>query len=275
MTPNSTRTSTPTPTPTPTATATSTPTPTSTSTAALAAVALLLAGCERAELLHALGEAQANQVLLALDEGGVAAEKRRDPLAEGAWVVEVGAGEASRARRLLSERELPRPPAAGLAEAYGKGSLVPTPAEERARFLLAVAGELSRTVEGIDGVVEARVHLALPPDEPLRLSPPAAPRGAVLVKVRAGARGQVEPLAPGIQALVAGAVNGLEPGQVAVVLAEIAQPPAPVARRAAPRPLYLALGLGASTTAFLLLLAGIGVRLPRLPLLSGRRRGTA
>jgi type III secretory pathway lipoprotein EscJ len=42
----------------------------------------------------------------------------------------------------------------------------------------------------------------------------------VLVKTRPGARPRVEPLAPGIQALVAGAVPGLEPSSVSVVVAE-------------------------------------------------------
>ena len=48
------------------------------------------------------------------------------------------------------------------------------------------------------------------------------PRAAVLVKVRPAARARLEPLAPGIQSLVAGAVAGLEPAAVAVVVAETA-----------------------------------------------------
>src|SRR6266540_2255324 len=110
---------------------------------------IALSGCGREEILHGMEEAQANQVLVALDEGGV----------------------------------------------------------------------LARSVEAIDAVVEARVHLALPPQDPLRTEPAPPPRAAVLVKVRPGARARLDPLAPGIQALVAGAVAGLDAAAVAVVIA--------------------------------------------------------
>lgn len=117
--------------------------------------------------------------------------------------------------------------------------MVPTPTEERALYLHAVAGELARSVEAVDGVVTARVHLALPPVDPLRTGPAPAPRAAVLVKARPGARPRVEPLAPGIQALVAGAVAGLDPGSVSVVVTEGAAVVGPP--RARPwRPLLLA-----------------------------------
>jgi type III secretion protein J len=221
---------------------------------------LLLAGCGPEPILHGLDERQANRVLGALDEAGLPASKRRDEGSEGAWLVEVPPSEAVRARRILSERELPRPEAAGFASVLARGSLVPTPAEERARLLHAIAGELSRSVEAVDGVVEARVHIALPPDDPLR--PAAPPRGAVLVKVRPGARPRVEPLAPGIQSLVAGAVAGLEPAQVAVVLAESSPPSVPAPEVAPRRP---ALALAGSAAALALALTAAGLRRTRVP----------
>jgi type III secretion protein J len=227
---------------------------------------LALAGCGGEPLLHGLDERQANQVLAALDESGLCGAKRRDPGAEGSWVVEVPAAEAARARRTLAERGLPRPESAGLAALVAGGGLVPTPAEERARLLGALAGELSRSLEAVPGVVEARVHLGLPPDDPLRAAPP--PRAAVLVKVRPGGRPLVEPLAPGIQSLVAGAVAGLEPGQVAVVLAESAPPPPPAAP-ALPRAPLLLLAAAGAALALAALAAGlrrtaVGIPWPRL-----------
>jgi type III secretion protein J len=196
------------------------PTPTPTA-ALLASLALLaLTACGQEEILHGLEESQANQVLVALDEGGMRAEKRREEGSEGTWRVEVASAEAPRAQRLLAERELPRPRPPGFGEIFGKGSIVPTPAEERALYLHALSGELARSVEAIDGVVEARVHLALPPADSLRPEPAATPRAAVLVKVRPGARARLEALAPGIQSLLAGAVTGLEATAVSVVVAE-------------------------------------------------------
>lgn len=186
---------------------------------------LALAGCAREEIVHAVDEAQANAMLVALDERGVAAEKQRDGSHDGGWIVSVRGGDAPSARRILSEHDLPRTRAPGLGEVFGKPGMVPTPMEERARYLHAMSGELARSVEAIDGVAEARVHLALAPDDPLRAQAPPPPRAAVLVKVRPGLRGRVEPMTDGIRSLVAGAVAALDPATVSVVVSEAAASP--------------------------------------------------
>lgn len=237
---------------------------------ALLLVLAALGGCGREEVLHGLDERQANQVLVALDDEGIGGEKRRDEGAEGRWRVEVPSADAARSHRLLAERELARPEPAGFAAVFGKGSVVPTPAEDRARILQALTGELSRSLEAVDGVQEARVHVALPPDEPLRGGSPAAPRGSVLARARTGARARVEAQVAGIQALVAGAVPGLEPAQVAVVVTE--SPPAarPSPERRSLRTLLLGLAAAALGLALLLLVP----RLRALPVPWARlRRG--
>jgi type III secretion protein J len=220
-----------------------------------------LTGCSREELLHGLDEPQANQVIVALDEGGVRAEKRRDEGAEGAWRVEVGGGDAPTAQRILAERELPRPRPPGFAEVFGKGSVVPTPSEERALYLHALSGELARTVQAIDGVVDARVHLALAPQDPLRPDAPVPPRAAVLVKARPGSHAQLDALAPGIRALVAGAVPGLDASAVSVVVAEAAALHGREAPGTSPRRALLLAVAGA--TALLALALGGAALAPR------------
>jgi len=222
-----------------------------------AAVLLLLAGCGGEPVAHGLAERQANQVAVALDQAGLRAAVRKEEGSEAAWRVEVPSGAVSAARRLLAERALPRQEGAGFAALLGQGGLVPTPAEERARILHALSGELARSVEAVDGVVEARVHLAPAPEDPLRGAPAPAARAAVLVKVRAGQRARVEPLQFGIQALVAGAVPGLEPSQVAVVLAEAspAEPPPPDPPRSP-----LAAGAAAAAAGLSLLLLATALR---------------
>lgn len=194
----------------------------------LAHIALALAAaCGDEELLHGLDETQANQSLVALGEDGISGRKAREDGSEGNWTLIVPSGEGARARRLLAARELPRARPPGFAEVFGKGSMVPTPAEERALYQHALAGELARSLETIDGVVEARVHLALPAHDPLRPEARAAPRAAVLLKCRTEARERIESLANGIRSLVAGAAESLEPESVAVVVAEAgAGPPA-------------------------------------------------
>ena len=199
-------------------------------------LAALLAGCGDEPLLHDLAERQANEVLVALDEEGLAASKSRQDGTDAAWTVAVPRGQAGKAHRLLAARQLPRARPQGLGEVFAPGSLVPTPVEERARWLHALSGELSRSVEALDGVVEARVHLGLPAEDPLRPGFRAAPRAAVLVKCRPAACASLRALEPGLRSLVAGAAEGLAPEAVAVVIAEAAPVPAP----ASPRPWRLA-----------------------------------
>jgi type III secretion protein J len=200
-------------------------------------LAVALTGCSGEEILHGLDERQANEVLVALDERGVAGTKAREDGGEERWRVEVGRGDAARAQRVLAERDLPRARPPGFADVFAKGSMVPTPTEEHARYLHALGGELARSVEAIDGVVEARVHLGLRQPDPFRPGERASPRASVLVKCRAPACAAVRAVDPGIRAIVSGAVDGLEPAAVAVLFAEAAEsavPATPPGRRGAP-----------------------------------------
>lgn len=224
-------------------------------------VLLALAGCAREELLHGLEERQANEVLVALDERGVAASKGREDGAEERWRVDVDRGEAARAHRILAERELPRARPPGVAEVFGKGSMVPTPTEEHALLVHALSGELARSLEAVEGVVAARVHVGLRQPDPLRSGERTAPRASVLVKCRASACAGVRALEPGLRALVAGAVDGLEPGAVSLVVAEAPEspPPAPApARRAG---VLVAVALLAALAAAALALPSVRARL--------------
>jgi type III secretion protein J len=204
---------------------------------AAAFAALVLSGCAGEEILHGLAEPQANEVVVALDEAGIRAGKDREDGADAGWTVSVGAGDAARAQRVLAERSLPRARPAGFAEVFSKGSMVPTPTEEHALYLHALGGELARSVEAIDGVVEARVHVGLPRADPLRPGAAPAPRAAVLVKCRPASCDGVRALEPGMRALVAGAADGLDAAAVAVVIApaaEVAGPPPSLPRRRSP-----------------------------------------
>ena len=232
---------------------------------AAAAALVALVACAEEEILHGVDEAQANRVLVALAETGVQGRTRREEAEGAGWTVAVATSDVGQARRLLAERALPRSRSPGFADVFGKGSLVPTPVEERALYHHALAGELSRSLETLDGVVEARVHLALPAPDPLRPEASRPPRAAVLMKVRPEARARLEALESGVRSLVAGAAEGLEPASVSVVVAEATAAPAPVARRR--RPSWPLLGLSATAAAAGLALGGLAlrgrIRLPR------------
>ena len=187
-------------------------------------VAVLLAGgagtgtgCTTG-VLHGLDEPAANEALSALERAGIGAEKLVEEGMQGArFAIRVSQGDAARALDVLRVRGLPREGRHGFAEVYGQPSLIPSPSEERARYLEASAGEIERTLETAEGVVTARVHLVLEEPDPLSLEgkPKAAARAAVLIKA---AQGTMPLREADVQKLVAGSVPGLDPHAVAVVV---------------------------------------------------------
>lgn len=170
-------------------------------------------GCSAA-IHHGLDEAAANEVVSALARAGISADKQRDD--DGAFRVSVGQAEAVGAIDLLRSLGLPRPPRAGLRETFEAKSLIPSQTEERARYGEALASDIARTLETLDGVALARVHLVLPEADVLavdgRARVPA--QAAVLLKLEPGHRRTTE---ADVQKLVAGSVPGLAPTAVAVV----------------------------------------------------------
>jgi type III secretion protein J len=191
--------------------------------------ALLALACS-VPVVAGLDEADASQVVVALEQSGVASEKERDPEQEGTCRVVVARDDASAALSLLAEEGLPARKTPGVLEALGKGSIVPSRAAEHARVITGTSDELERSLRGLDGVISVRVHLGVPGRDPLAIDEKPLPATAsVLIRHR----GSAPPLAAGeVQRLVAGAVPGLAPEQVSVVLL-----PAPARTRPAERQL--------------------------------------
>jgi len=184
---------------------------------------LLALGCS-APIQHGLDEGAANEIVTSLERAGIGASK--SPGEDGAFAVSVSAGDAIRAMEMLRSLGLPRGQRAGFGEIYKQASLVPTPTEERARYVEALAGELAHTLETIEGVVSARVHLVLPELDPLAMdgNPRVPAQAAVLLKIRPG---RPLPVAETeVQKLIAGSVPGLSREGVAVVVTSAAEPPA-------------------------------------------------
>jgi type III secretion protein J len=184
---------------------------------------LLVLGCST-PIQHGLDETAANEILTSLERASIPASKNRDE--DGAFAVSVSRADAVAAMELLRSLGLPRGRRAGFGDVYKQPSLVPTPTEERARYVEALAGEIARTLETVEGVVSARVHLVLPELDPLAADgkPRVPAQAAVLLKTRAG---RPLPIAEAdVQKLVAGSVPGLEPAAVSVVVTSAAAAPA-------------------------------------------------
>ena len=227
----------------------------------LLAVVATTAACST-NILHGIDERSANDATAALERAGIGAEKLPDEGTSGSgasYTIRVAHGDGTRAVDLLAALGLPRDKRRGFAETYGQPSLIPTPSEERARYLDATAGEIERTLETVEGIVSARVHLVLEETDPLAVDakPKSAARAAVLLKARPGAT----PIAAAdVQKLVAGSVAGLDATAVSVVVTSAAAPAEETAAALAPLgPLRLSPGtrplLVGAVVAVLLVLA--------------------
>jgi type III secretion protein J len=233
----------------------------------LLAIAALLAlsGCG-VPIAAALDEGDANRIVVALEDNGVAAHKEPDPQVENRWRVSVARDDASAATAVLTRESLPAEAAPGVLDALGKGSVVPSRAAEHARFVAGTAGELERSLRAVDGVLSVRVHLAVPPSDPLSgETKPTGPTASVLLRHR----GATPPIATAdIQRLVAGAIPGLGPAQVSVVSSSVPAPGRPPERelsrfgpitvtRASMPPLRIVVGAAALLNLVLLGVVGV------------------
>lgn len=166
---------------------------------------LALAGCDKqTTLFSGLEESQANAVMAALMDAGMAVEKT--PGDEGTWNVMIGQSDFAKAANLCERTGLPRRHFAGVGDVFKKTGMVSSPSEERIRFMDAIAQDLARTISMIDGVVDARVHVVLPENDPFakNMLPSSA---AVAIRSRWDADVTTE--IPQIKSLVKNAIEGL------------------------------------------------------------------
>jgi type III secretion protein J len=184
---------------------------------ACAGASALAVGCA-VPVAGNLDDREANRVFVALDRANIDATKEADPSAEGKWRIDVTRDDVPRALAALREEQLPRSEPASVLDALTKGSLVPSEATERAALVAGTAGDLERSLEGIEGILRARVHLSVPPSSSrLELTGPSPSRGSASVLIEH--RGATPPLsADSVARLVAGGVAGLIPADVSVVM---------------------------------------------------------
>ncbi len=169
---------------------------------------LLLAPPQRAPLFAQLPEADKAAVVTALEEAGMAVAL--DPRTGTVLLPET---DHARARMLLAAQGLPKA-APGGAELMTDMPLGTSRAIESARLKSAEERELARSIESLDGVQAARVIIAQP--EPSPFVRDKAPVTASVTVTLAAGRALSEAQSRAIIHLVAGAVPGLSPDNVAI-----------------------------------------------------------
>ena len=181
---------------------------------------LLLAGCAKETTLYSgLVEYQANLVIAALLDADI--DCRKTPGEEGTWNVMVNEGKFAAAMGLLERQGLPRRAHQGIGEVFKKTGMISSPSEERIRFMDALAQDIARTISMIDGVIDARVHVVLPENDPFARN--ALPSSAA-VAIRSRWDADISDLVPSVKALVKNAIEGLAYDKIQVTIFKDAPP---------------------------------------------------
>ena len=159
-------------------------------------------------LYTGLDEQDVSRIGSALGELGITFDVSADGKS-----VQVPIGSAQRARMLLAERGLPKSPNAGYELFDALGPLGLTSFMQEVTKVRALEGELSRTIQLIEGIRASRVHLVLPDPNTLRRDQREA-TASVVINLTGGDRAMI---AQTVRHLVASAVPSLKVNQVTVM----------------------------------------------------------
>ncbi|OGQ21551.1 MAG: hypothetical protein A3I05_03360 [Deltaproteobacteria bacterium RIFCSPLOWO2_02_FULL_44_10] len=181
--------------------------------------------CGQISLYQDLSEEDANEMLVLLSEHNIKANKKKETRQnEIFYSVEVSPNDMPRSRQLLVEHNLPRRRELGLDGVYKEKGLIPTPDEQKARYLLALKGEIINSLERIPDVVDVDVVLNLPTQD--EFASRAAneikrPTASAIIKAKPGLTVRSAISEAKIQQFVANAIEGLNPRDVSVIISYI------------------------------------------------------
>jgi len=165
-------------------------------------ITLCVAGCSE-DVIHDLTELQANKVVLELNAQGVEAAKKKRG---SKWDISVDSDDAKRAISILEHSpELRRTLKPSSDKNFGP---IPGKAERQLLREEQISSELAHSIEKLDGVREARVHLHLPEESDTT----ASKTGSALVVLSEGATVRTEE----VQAILSGG-SGIKSHDIAVI----------------------------------------------------------
>ncbi|RWA97989.1 type III secretion system inner membrane ring lipoprotein SctJ [Mesorhizobium sp.] len=182
---------------------------------------LTLGSCgSKLELYRNLPAHEANEMLALLMRQGIYAEKSTDDTGNASLSVDIK--DVPTAMELLNGAGLPHDLYADMGSLFKKEGMISSPTEERVRYIYGITQELSRTLSIFDGVLNARVHVVLSPEETSDGRHQSLPSSAaVLVRYAPGTT--VDQMVPKIKELVANSLEALSYERVSVVLVQASQ----------------------------------------------------
>ncbi|MBG1233187.1 flagellar M-ring protein FliF [Aestuariivirga litoralis] len=149
-----------------------------------------------------------NQIGMVLSESNVPFDVN-----EAGTSVLVDYGKTAQARMILAEKGLPKSDKSGYALFDQMGSLGLTSFMQQITRVRALEGELVRTIQQLDGIKTARVHLALKPDNTFKTKEDQPTASVVIRTIGRPA----EQTIMSIRQIVAAAIPGMLPDHVTVM----------------------------------------------------------
>ncbi len=165
-----------------------------------------LSSCSQ-DLYSQLEEREINEMIAALSRYNIDSDKIA--LKDG-YSLSVSNRHFADAINILSAAGYPQRQYVSLNELFGKSGLIPTPFEEHVRYIYGLSEELARTVALFDGVIVARVHIALPTGS-------EANSGKVSVFIKYDQQFDYDTLVPRIRKFVSDSVEKVEFDRVEVL----------------------------------------------------------
>lgn len=217
----------------------------------LITAALFFCACST-QIQHGLDERDANEIVSALVARGFEVKKVPEKGKKPTWAIELEDAQATEAMRVLNELKLPRPARLKTQTLAQNVGLIDTPSAERLRQLEAQEGDIEESLETMDGVASVNVELVVPaPPRPGQVAVPS--KASVLLRVQPIALEKLQMQRGELKALVAAAVDGLNPDDVVLVIDPVTIPivPAKEETSSGMRPLVIVLGLSLSVVAML------------------------
>lgn len=179
----------------------------------LVSAIMIMSAQEREPIYRNLSISSANAIQIALAGAGFDAQLSTDQSE-----VSVPRTDVARARMVVAEMGMPIDGEPGWEIFDNSNALAMNSFMQRVNRLRAMEGELARSIQTLNDVQSARVHLVMPEREPFSRTKPE-PRASVIVRAAVG-RAIERRQAIAIRALVASAVPELNPEHVTVLTAK-------------------------------------------------------
>lgn len=122
-------------------------------------IIFFLCGCNE-KLADQLSERQANEIVTLLEANNI--DARKADSGKGKYSIQVASESLASATTLLTAYKLPSAEDIEISQQFPADAMVSTPLGEKARLISAIEQRLGQTLQELENVTSARVHLSYP-----------------------------------------------------------------------------------------------------------------